>query len=264
MDIKKPQRIVFVTLLTVMIIGFQNCGKTNFTAVPGATYLKAGGAEMALPQDGVPSTDENGNPIPGSEANSDVNHDMGDGNTNPQAGNNSGNGNQPTQEIPDDPNVAYSGACSVFKDMQIPMMIPSSAQDVVIGGRAGGLKIDLAKNVDLQGIAGHIMIRAADKIARISGAAGGVQANANEISSISNLAGKVCIHAMKVGTISGAAGGTKVIAAEIEEISNTAGKIHVYGGVIKMVRNNAGGICLHGGAKVLNYSNVAGFVGECQ
>lgn len=238
MYIKKPQRIVFITLLTVMIIGFQNCGKTNFTAVPGATSLKAGDAEMGLPQDGVPSTDENGN--------------------------NSGNGNQPTQEIPDDPNVAYSGACSVFKDMQIPMMIPSSAQDVVISGRAGALKIDLAKNVDLQGIAGHIMIRAADKIARINGAAGGVQANANEISSISNLAGKVCIHAMKVGTISGAAGGTKVIAAEIEEISNTAGKIHVYGGVIKMVRNNAGGICLHGGAKVLNYSNVAGFVGECQ
>ncbi len=58
---------------------------------------------------------------------------------------NSGSGNpSASEESLDNPNIAYSGACSVFNGVQIPMTIPSSAQDVVLKGHAGALNIDLA------------------------------------------------------------------------------------------------------------------------
>ncbi len=241
-----------VFLMTLTVIGFQNCGKTQFTVDENALNLKSGDSgDPGL----VPTQDTGGTAVGGGQT--PVAHD-------PLA-------LAPpaaiglTVHTPEGAEAdAYSGACQIFKNIAMPLVIPDSAQDININGSAGNLDISLARFVNIQKIAGHILIKAAERITQINGAAGGVQANANQIESISNLAGAVCIRAIKVGRISNTAGGTKVIASEIDEISNTAGLIHVYGGVVKLVSNNAGGICLHDGAKVLNYSNVAGFVGDCK
>lgn len=175
---------------------------------------------------------------------------------------------------PEDYSRPYSGICSLFEGIQLPIPLNAStddyeykhvagtvkileARDVTIkhGAIIGGALIGSARNVDIHHVAGGVIVKGAQSV-QVKHEAGQIRITANEIPEIKHMAGAACLNAVKIGVLAHVAGGSKIIAKEIEEIKHYAGTIHIYGAKVKKIKHAAGRVCLHDGAVLLNASHV--------
>lgn len=195
----------------------------------------------------------------------------------------------------------YAGDCKVFENADqwdswtptpstVDLEIKNKSGNVSVGAvrnlliqkRSGQLSVDSAMAVSsissvsgghylrltgdigaISDVTGSFRIDKAGNVGAVSGTKGSFQLNAITLSSYTNGSGNACIRAGSIGKIQ-SMNGTKIfIASEIDEMSDIKDKVHVYGAVIRSVTDMTGTICLHNGAKVLNTSNVSGFIGAC-
>lgn len=244
----KRQHILLLLGLTVTVLSFQNCGKAGLAGIDVQDMKPVSSESIPMPQ-----SDEN----------------QGEGSKDKES-----------QEAPDDYSKPFTGVCSIFKNVQLPIPPTTAtgdielnrhlgsvklapARNVTVRSTAGNITIESALNVDISDTAGQITIKSA-QTAKIHRGAGSVKVAANEILSISGRAGALCLNAVKMGKLSGIAGGTKVIAKEIDEITYFAGNVHIYGAKVNRISEGVGKICLHDGATVLSVGRVAGRIEQCK
>lgn len=128
----------------------------------------------------------------------------------------------------------------------------------------GGAYLRLTGDIGLiNEVSGNLRIDKAGNVGSVSNSKGTFQLNALTLGSYTNAFGNACIRAGSIGKIQSTNGIKTFIASEIEEMSVVSGTAHVYGAVINSVTDSGGEICLHNGAKVLNTTNVSGFIGVC-
>lgn len=220
--------------LTFLVIGFQNCGAARFTQDEGPASMKA--------------------------------LDNGDA-TYVQDDDSSNDGDTPNHQppVPNDYDIAYSGACSVFKDTEVAVQIPESAVDINASRNSSAVVIEVAKNVVLDADSASVLVKAAATatLDRMSGSL--TQVSAIHIPSATRVSGALCLRAESIGGISQLSGGSRVIAREIEMIYQNSATLHIYGAVVKNVVKSSGKICLHDGATILNQSDNSGLiVSDCK
>jgi hypothetical protein len=234
MNAKTLRVIPVAAMLTLLMVGFQNCGKARFTSDTGAASMKASGSS-----DDPSDTASNNDPVP-----ADFNH-----------------GTLPA----DNPEEAFSGACAIFKDLDLPDAVPADAHDVVSERSSSPMVIPLALNVIIKNASDRVLVDLAETATLLNLSGGLNQVRAAHIPSAMNISGHTCLIASDVGQVEKLSAGTKIIANSIDHIVNNSGDLHIYRAVVNHVSGSSGRICLHDGASVVDYNNVSGgiFVGKC-
>lgn len=233
--IAKTLRVIPVAaMLTLLMVGFQNCGETRFSPDTGAASMKSTGSS-----DETTDTVSNNDPNP------------------------AGSNHSP---IPaDNPEEAFSGACAIFKDLDLPTVVPADAHDVVSEHSSSPLTIPLALNVNIKNASDRVLVDLAETatLLNLSGALN--QIRAAHIPSAMNISGRTCLIAGDIGQIEKLSAGSKIVANSIDHIVNNSGDLHIYRAVVNRVSGSSGRICLHDGASVVNFNDVSGgiFVGKC-
>jgi hypothetical protein len=195
----------------------------------------------------------------------------------------------------------YVDGCKVFENADqweswtptpstVDMEIKNKSDNISIGAvrnllvqnRSGRLRVDSAMAISsilsvdgnnylrvtgdidvMNDIGGSFRIDKSGNVGSVVNSYGTFQLNARSLGSYTKASGNACIRAGFIGKIQSMNGTKTFIASEIAEMSIEKGTAHVYGAVIKSVLDTPGTICLHNGAKVLNTSNVSGFIGQC-
>jgi len=195
---------------------------------------------------------------------------------------------------------AFVGACKVFENVNDGATPTPSTQDLELVNRSGVSTAGAVRNLLVKNVSGGFTVDSAMAVSSMSSASGSAylkvsgdigsisnmsgttridkagnvgpafnisglfQLNALSLISFTNASGDACLKVKTIGKVQSTSGSKVIIADQVDEISALSGEVHVYGAVINTVTNTSGRICLHNGAKVLNYSNVSGFIGECQ
>lgn len=245
MSVKNVSKtITTASVLTLLIVSFQNCSKSAFSPADSQALAKLNGANDTEIQ--IPSND-------GDHNSNTVQIDPKDPVDEVEA---------VDQEIDDNnPQDPYSGACEVFRSLGYPSEKVFAASNVYIDGRRsdqlqtsiiprlGKLStLEIANHVTISAFAGSLLIKEANIVDSVRIATNSLKINANEVREI-RMAGHVCLHARKVGQITGAAH-VKIISEEVEKLS-FSGHAHIYGAKVAYAEG-AGSICLYNGAKVLS------------
>lgn len=227
-------------MLTILIVGFQNCGQTRFTDDPGSASLRS--------LNGVSPTD------PSLTSATDPSQD---GVVDPTV---------TTAIVPEDDHIAMSGACEVFSTSPMPT-IAADAQDIAVDGGSSNLEIPMAKTLTINNHSADALVWAAASASLDHMSGHLIQVRALEVPLIDHISSSLlCIQTGHLGRVVNISGKSKIIAQQIDEIYNSSATMHIYGALVKSVTNSSGRICLHDGATVLNRSNNSGgiFIGECE
>lgn len=129
---------------------------------------------------------------------------------------------------------------------------------------SGGHYLRLTGDIGtISNVTGSFRIDKAGHVGEVSETKGSFQLNSATLRSYTKGSGNACIRAGSIGKIQSMSGTKIFITSEIGEMSDIKDTVHVYGAVIRSVTDVTGIVCLHNGAKVLNSSNVSGFIGEC-
>lgn len=195
----------------------------------------------------------------------------------------------------------YTGLCAIYEqaeDWEHWTLTPAT-QDLVLKNKKGNNAIGAVRNLLIDTVNGKLTVQSAMAVASISSTQGNsylritgdigfinstggsmridkaahvgaitdtngsFQLNAQTVASYTQSSGNACVRAESIGKIESMNGNKTFIANEIAELSAVKGTVHIYGAVIHSLVNTTGKVCLHNGAKVINSTNVRGFVGEC-